>query len=92
MNKKQLKLARHALGLPNGKNLSFRNHFCIGEGGDGYEEWEDLVSKGMAVKARGGKEWSGDFFYLTLPGAKEALLSHEHISREDAARMRELTP
>lgn len=88
MNDKQRELARHALGLPNKKNMSYRNHFCIDVGSDDYDQWEDLVSKGLAVKALGGKNWSVDFFYLTLEGAKSALLPKEHISSEDAQRMR----
>lgn len=88
MNSRQLEMARHALGLPNRQNTSYRNHYCIDKEGDGYADWEDLVSKGFAVKATGGKQWSGDFFYLTLTGAKAALLPHEHISREDAEKMR----
>ncbi len=88
MTAKQRELARHALGLPNRTNTTYRNHFCIGKGGDGYKEWEDLVSQGMAVKAEAGPEWVGDFFYLTLKGAQAVLLGKEHLSREDAAKMR----
>lgn len=88
MTEKQKQLARHALGLPNPQNTTYRNHFCIGEGGDGYADWEDLVFKGLAVKATGGANWSGDFFYLTLEGARDVLLPHEHVSREDAEKMR----
>jgi hypothetical protein len=84
----QLELARHALGFPNKKNMSYRNHFCIGPGGDGYEEWKDLVSKGLAVK-RTGPNWGGDsMFHLTLEGALMTRGPKEHISREDAERMR----
>jgi hypothetical protein len=88
LTEKQRDFARHALGLPNKNNMTYRNHFCVGEGGDGYEDWEDLVSKGMAVKAIGGSGWVGDFFYLTLEGARAVLLPKEHISREDAEKMR----
>ena len=42
----------------------------------------------MAVKAIGGQAWVGDFFYVTLAGAREVLLPKEHISREDAQKMR----
>ena len=89
MTENQLALARHALGFPNRRNESYRNHFCIGKGGDGYEEWMDLVSKGLAIR-RTGPHWGGDdMFYLTLKGALEARGPKEHISREDAAEMRE---
>ena len=91
MTPKQRDLARHALGLPNKKKTAYRNHYCIEPGSPDYLQWEDLVSKKMAVKALGGKEWSGDFFYLTFSGAKAALWGDEHLSREVAAKARELT-
>lgn len=91
-SKRQREFARHALGLPNNRNMTYRNHFCINSGGDGYADWEDLVSQGAAVKAIGGENWVGDFFYLTfyltLEGARAVLLPKEHISREDAEKMR----
>lgn len=90
MTKSQTEMARHALGLPNKQNMTYRNHFCLGEGADGYTEWEDLVKQGYAIKALGSK-WTGDFFHLTLDGAREVLKSKEHISAEDAQHMRTLT-
>ena len=88
MTPTQIELARHALGLPNKKNMSYRNHFCIGVGGDGHADWEDLISKGLAVK-RTGPHWGGDgMFYLTLKGALMVRGPKEHISREDAEEMR----
>ena len=89
MSDKQRELARHALGLPNEQNTTFRNHYCVGPENPDYAKWEDLVEKGLAVKALGGQNWCGDFFYLTLEGAREVLLPDEHISREDAEKMRE---
>ena len=89
MSERQTMFARHALGLPNDKNMTYRNHFCIGQGGDGYEDWQELVKQGFAVFASGGDNWCGDFFYLTLEGARAVLLPKEHISREDAANMRQ---
>ena len=87
---KQRDLMRHALGLPNKKNETYRNHFCLAEGGDGYTDLEDLVTRGLAVKAKGGASWVGDFFYLTLNGARAVLTPKEHISREEAEKMRGL--
>ena len=90
MTPRQRELARHALGFPNKKNESYRNHFCIGEGGDGYEDWEDLVAKGLAVKRTSGP-WAGDcMFHLTLKGALTVREREEHLSREDAENMRKL--
>jgi hypothetical protein len=90
MTEKQRELARHALGLPNKQNTTYRNHFCIDKGSDGYGDWEDLVVRGLAVKAEGGQDWSGDFFYLTWAGAKCALDYKEHIGIEDVKKMRGL--
>ncbi len=88
--RRQLELARHALGLPNKNNTTCRNRFCIGPGGDGYADWEHLVSVGHAVKQT-GPLWGGDdMFHLTLTGARAVLERSEHISREDAAVMRKL--
>lgn len=90
MTERQRELARHALGLPNKKNVSYRNHFCIGVGADGHADWESLVSQGLAVK-RTSKLWGGDdMFHLTLKGALMARDTKEHISREDAEAMRNL--
>ena len=90
MTEKQTKLARHALGLPNKKNTSYRNHYCIGSGCDGYAEWEAMVAQGDAVR-RDGPLWGGDsMFFLTLKGALAVREPKEHISREDAAQMREM--
>lgn len=90
MTAKQLELARHALGLPNRDNRSYRNHFCIGTYSPDHAEWEDLVSKGLAVK-RTSDLWGGDdMFHLTLEGARAAMEPKEHLSREDWAMMRVL--
>ena len=67
-----------------------RNHFCIGKGKNGYEDWEDLVSKRLAVKAIGCAEWSDAFFCLSLEGARAVLLPKENFSRKDAEKMRSL--
>lgn len=90
MSEKQLQMARHALGLPNKKNTSNRNHYCIGVGGEGHTEWMDLVASGMAIR-RTGPLWGGDdMFYLTLRGALMARGPKEHISREGAEGMRRM--
>ena len=88
MNNKQIPLARHALGLPNKNNTSYRNRFCTGPGSTEYEEWEAMVAQGDAVK-RTSSLWGGDSMYhLTLRGALAVREPKEHISREDAAEMR----
>lgn len=92
MSPEQIKLARHALGFPNKKNESYRNHFCTGPGSVDFEHWEDLVSKGLAVKRTDGP-WGGDhMFYLTLEAALMVRGPKEHLSREDAEHMRTYKP
>jgi hypothetical protein len=87
---RQRELARHALGFPNRKNTSYRNHFCAGAGHPDYAEWKGMVAQGFAVK-RTGPHWGGDdMFNLTLKGALLARDAKEHLSREDTAAMREL--
>lgn len=90
MTNRQRELARHALGLPNKGGMSYRNHFCVGLGGDAYADWADLVAKGLAVM-RVSKLWGGSvMFHLTLKGALAARNAREHISREDADLMRRI--
>lgn len=88
MTPNQRSMARHALGLPNRKNTSNRNHYCIGPGGDGYEDWLAMVQSGDALRLV-GPHWGGDdMFFLTLQGALAVREVKEHISREDAREMR----
>lgn len=80
MTEKQRELARHALGFPNKRNQSYRNHFCTGPGSLDFDDWEDLVAKGLATKRT--------IFYLTLKGALMVCGPKEYLSREDATAMR----
>ena len=83
MTKRQIELARHALGLPNERNRSYRNLFCampsLLEGGK-YMEWSGLVASGLATMQPGG---TLDFFYLARAGAEMALLPGESLDPED---------
>ena len=81
MNENQLKMARHALGLPNKTNFTKRNYYTSTPGCDGWDDLEGLVSDGLAVKTKYHTEY---VFNLTLEGAKAALLPKEHLSREEA--------
>lgn len=88
MTEKQTKLARHALGFPNKKNMSYRNNFCTGSGSSDYPEWKAMVAQGDAIE-RTSSLWGGDsMFYLTLKGALSVRELKEHLSPEDAAEMR----
>ena len=90
MTPEQKKLARHALGLPNPKKTSYRNHFCAGPGHIDYAEWLKMVDAGYAIRCV-GPSWGGDdMFHLTLKGAIAAREPKEHISREEAKLMHEM--
>ena len=86
----QRQLARHALGLPNKKKMSFRNRFCTGPGSSDWPEWIDMVANGEAVK-RDGPCWGGySMFHLTLNGALPAKDPKENLSPEDVRVMHAL--
>lgn len=88
MTPSQKELARHALGLPNSKNVSYRNRFCAGPGHPAWENWQNMVAEGYAVR-QDGPLWGGDsMFHLTLKGALLAREAKEHLSREETAEMR----
>jgi len=90
MNDTQTKLARHALGLPNKQNTSYRNRFCTGPGSTDYPEWQAMVEQGDAREHK-GTMWGGDsMFTLTLKAALEVRGPKEHLSREDAEEMRQM--
>lgn len=83
MTPEQRKLARHALGLPNGKRRSFRNRFAT-DGGPDNDAWRAMVEAGFA-RMRPGVEWMGgmDAFWLTRSGAEAALEPGERLCSED---------
>jgi hypothetical protein len=83
MTYRQRELARHALGLPNKKRTTNRNHFFTAQDGKDYDDWCALFAEGSATRRDG----PDSMFYLTWAGALGALGPGESISREDAARM-----
>lgn len=80
MTPQQRDLARHALGLPNQRRQSNRNHFVTGEGSDDYHAWKQMVENGHA-KRRAGSPLTGgdDLFWLTRQGAEQALDRGERL-------------
>jgi hypothetical protein len=84
MTPEQIDLARHALGLGNGRRVSYRNHFVCGPGHSDYDNWTSLVTSGLA-RRRAGSQMSGgdDIFWLTHDGAKLALKRGERLDPED---------
>lgn len=76
MTPKQIELARHALGLPNDRFMSYRNRFFAGPGHQDYPEWISMVNAGYAAQ-------DDKMFYLTLAGAEKAITGIEMLDRED---------
>jgi hypothetical protein len=84
MTPEQIELARHALGLPNKRRISYRNHFVAGEGHPDYVAWCDMVEKGFAQWKNGSPLTGGDpVFWLTMAGASRALRIGEALDIDD---------
>lgn len=84
MTPQQITLARHALGLPNIGNVSYRNRFCAGKGHAHHPKWEAMVKAGVAtVQRHAGGLGGQDTFSLTQAGAKSALQPGESLCPED---------
>lgn len=84
MTPEQIELARHALGLPNKRRQSYRNHFVAGEGHPDYVNWCDMVGKGFARGKKGSQLTGGDpVFWLKRSGAEKALKRGERLDPED---------
>ena len=85
LTEEQRELARHALGLGNGRKQSYRNRFATGPGGTDHPAWLDMVKQGFAKK-RDGKTLpfgGDDMFWLTRRGATLALDAGETLDTED---------
>lgn len=77
-------LARHALGLPNRRRKSYRNHFVAGDGHSDWVRWNEMVASGFAIRRKGGPLTGGDdLFRLTKVGALAALDKGESLCPED---------
>lgn len=84
MNEKQIALARHALGLSERRNVSYRNHFVTGLGSADYDEWEAMVKAGDANWRAGTPLSGGDpVFFLTRAGAEKALRPGDTLDPAD---------
>lgn len=81
MTPKQRELARHALGLTDGRKLSYRNYYVAALHSFHEMEWDDLVRAGMAE--RGSDRKSSVGFCLTEAGARAAINSGEVLDPED---------
>lgn len=84
MSPEQRELARHALGLPNKRRRSYRNHFVTGEGSTDHPHWVAMVGAGEAWRRPGSPLTGGDdLFGLTRLGAEAALDKREGLDPED---------
>jgi len=84
MTPEQIELARHALGLPNERRTSYRNHFVCGPGHRDYLNWSAMLAEGNANMHSGSLITGGDcYFFLTQAGAEAALKAGEFLSIED---------
>lgn len=83
MTPRQKELARHALGLKDGRKKSYRNRFFAGQGHPDYDDWIGLVRAGHAIK-HSRRPVNGDFlFTLTTAGAQAVLEPAETLCPED---------
>lgn len=82
MTPEQIKLARHALGLPNDQKRSYRNRYFATVGTDIEERWDDLVHQGLAHRQRQDGART-TFFCLSERGARRAIDSTESLCPED---------
>lgn len=83
LSTEQREMVRHAIGFDGRSKVTTRNHYCTGEGCDGYDEWQDLVKRGLAT-VRGPSELSGGdhTFYATRDLALFVREHNEHLSRD----------
>lgn len=81
MTPDQLRLARHALGLPNDQRRSYRNYYVAALHTLGEMTWDDLVRSGMAERGENRRTSVG--FCLTDKGAAAALEPGETLDPED---------
>lgn len=83
MTPDQIEFARHALGLTNGRKVSYRNHYCCSSGPD-HLAWMAMREAGDARRRLGSPMSGGDdIFWLTLSGARKALQKGERLDLED---------
>lgn len=84
LSDQQRELARHALGLPNKRRRSYRNHFVTGEGSSDFSHWLIMAEAGLARRHKGSPLTGGDdLFRLTTAGAKLVLNPREKLDPED---------
>lgn len=81
MTPEQRKMARHALGLTEGRTVSYRNRYAAALGTTTELEWDEMVKRGWAERGSDGITLVG--FCLTDAGARTVLEAGETLDRED---------
>ena len=83
LNDHERELARHALGLKDGRKQSYRNHYVV-DAGEDHAAWLGMVERRLA-RRRAGNSITGvmDRFWLTRAGAEAALAPGEKLDPED---------
>jgi hypothetical protein len=81
MTPHQIKLARHALGLPNDTRRSYRNYYVVSPGVPCYPEWEAMEREGLVTRTCAKRQF--ECFHLTHDCAKAALFYGETLDPED---------
>ena len=80
MTPRQIELGRHALGLPNKKNVSYRNYFCAGTDDNDFADWMDMVNEGTARRSGPFAVFGWQYtFFLTRNGASLCLQGAEKL-------------
>lgn len=80
LTEQQRKMMRHMLGLPNARNVSYRNHYFAPPGGPASVDLSVLHKAGLAdTEADGGSV----FGWLTRKGAELVLERGERLCPED---------
>jgi len=77
------KIARHALGLPNSRNKTYRNRFFVSSNGQKYNDWIILMSIGAASYIPAHEDEKCHMFFLTREGALSVLNKGETLCTED---------
>ena len=85
LNDHERELARHALGLTNGRKQSYRNVYVVGYEDDSgnHATWRGLVERGLALRGENLVDGGMDCFWLTRAGAEAALAPGETLDPED---------
>ena len=81
MTPEQIKMMRHALGLTDGRKISYRNRYVAGLGTTQEADWNNLAAHGLAKRGEDGIAVVG--FCLTDAGARAVLHDGERLDPED---------